>query len=110
MNITRVVRFLLLVIATCAVLLISKQARSDGWPTNYQHFKVIRELAQTLPRGTHVMFTLTNGDLVFGELLKYEKYTDYIWYQPQNTSTIWAQDAFDVHELLSIQVVVQEPI
>lgn len=105
------VRILLALLVSSFLIIGSKAiARGDGWPTNYQHFTAIRELAQSTPAWTHVMFTLTDGTQVFGQLLKYEKYTDYIWYQPNGTGRNWfKQDAFDVHELLRIDVM-QEPI
>lgn len=83
-------------------------ARGEGWPTSYQHFNDIRSLAKGTPKGKHVRFVLNDGRQVFGTMLKYEAYTDYIWYQPQGTRTWWAQDAFDVHELAMLQVV--EPV
>lgn len=92
-------------ISVILVLLVSP-VMGEGWPTNYQHFEEIRSLAKGTPAWTRVKFTLNNGDVVFGQLLRYEKYTDYIWYQPQNTGRNWfKQDAFDVHELLSLEIV-----
>ena len=82
-----------------------------GWPTNYQHFNDIRESVYDLPKWTHLRFTLNNGDVVFGEYLGYEKYNDYIWYQPQGTGRNWfKQDAFDVHEIFRIDIIVEEPV
>lgn len=83
----------------------------EGWPTNYQQFNNIRATVRGLPKWTHICFTLNSGELVFGEFLKYESYTDYIWYQPQNTGHNWfKQDAFEVHEIFRVDVVTQEPI
>lgn len=93
---------------TTLVLLTSGCVHADGWPTNYQHFKEIRGRAKGCHRGDHLRFTLNDGSHVFGELLRYEGATDYIWYQPQNTTSWWAQDAFDIHEIFSLEIV--EPI
>ncbi len=101
------VRLSLLVILAASILLVSK-ARGDGWPTTYQHFQQIREFAQTHKHAT-VRFTLTNGDMVTGDILRYEKGMDYIWYQPKGTGHNWfKQDAFDVHEILSVEMA--EPV
>lgn len=75
------------------------------WKTNYQHFNDIRAMAKSCPKGTSVRFTLNDGSRVYGELLRYEGATDYIWYQPRDTGRNWfAQDAFDVHEILRLDV------
>lgn len=103
------VRVILAVIFT-AFLIISSRAYGEGWPTNYQHFNDIRELAKHTRSGTHVAFTLNDGTQVFGTLLKYESYNDYIWYQPQGTGHNWfKQDAFDVHEIFRLDVIT-EPV
>ena len=107
---TKGILWYILVMGTL-VFATAKAALPAGWPTNYQHFTNIRDTAKGLTKGTHICFTLNNGDMVFGEFLKYEAYTDYIWYQPQNTGHNWfKQDAFEVHELFRIDVVTQEPV
>lgn len=91
----------------CAALLVVNMAAAHAatWPTHYQHFTEIRRIAKETPEGTAVRFTLNNGDVVFGHLLKYEAYTDYVWYQPRGTGrNIFAQDAFAIHELMALDV------
>lgn len=99
------------VVMLALVLATFNAALPAGWPTNYQHFNEIRTMTQELSKGTHIMFTLNDGTLVFGTFLKYEKYTDYVWYQPQGTGNNWfKQDAFDIHELFRIDIIVEEPV
>jgi len=99
------------VVMLALVLATFNAALPTGWPTNYQQFNDIRSTVCDLPKWTHVCFTLNSGELVFGEFLKYEKYTDYIWYQPQGTGHNWfKQDAFDVHEIFRIDIIPQEPV
>lgn len=104
------VRILLAVIVSSFLIIGTRQWARAEWPTNYQHFNAIRDIGKYTPKGTPVMFTLNDGTQVFGTLLKYEKYTDYIWYQPQGTGHNWfKQDAFDVREIFRIDVI-PEPV
>lgn len=122
MRVIWAVRFWLLVIVACAVLMLTGCAsiitkdcmRNDSgtWvcverqpPTEYQHFNDIRAKAKSWPEGTKVRFTLNDGSRVYGTLLRYEGATDYIWYQPQDTGNNWfRQDAFDVHEIMCLDM------
>ncbi len=93
---------------TLLILALLAGTAQAEWPTDYQHFTEIRELAKGTPKGTHIRVVLNTGDVVFGTLLKYESFDDSIWYQPQGTLSWFKQDAFDVHEISTLQVV--EPI
>ncbi len=108
MKLNRLIRLYLLILATIALLLVSKALKAEWWPTRYDAFNLIRSKAKALPRGTYVRFTANSGEVTYGYLLSYEYSEDYIWYQPVGTQSWFSQDAFDVRELASFEVA--EPI
>ena len=116
MKLKWLVRFYLIVIAVTAILAITRAVKAEGWPTKYETFQAIRIKAKALSKRSYVCFTLNSGEVVYAYFVKYDAYDDYIWYQPLNTagSSIvfnwFKQDAYDVRELASFDLVIESKI
>jgi hypothetical protein len=107
---------LLIIILVSGVFLVSRTFGADDYRTlSHQYNLIFEEFLRIkiakIPKNSPVRLDLKDGRILFGRFKGFHKYDDSIWIRPVDAR--WgflSDDAYDVRELLDINVVVFENI
>ena len=77
---------------------------------NLDHQEWLRGKIKKLPKKATVEVALKNGKHVYGTFQNFVKYDDGVWILPIDKRGLFADEAYDIGELLDIKVVVLRPI
>lgn len=101
---------LILCLSLSGTAVYAESARELVHEMNLDHQAWLRGKIQKLPKKATVEVALRNGKTVRGTFQNFVKYDDGVWILPMGKRGFFADEAYDIGELLDIKVIVLRPI